>query len=83
MFPDMVWDAGSEQIITNAVIIYCYCPGLGYMKDYPYERLLRDSRILLIFEVSLLTSNLFCTTLLFFVDQSTTISELLTDSGLY
>uniref|UniRef100_A0A8C3SZ27 Complex I assembly factor ACAD9, mitochondrial n=1 Tax=Chelydra serpentina TaxID=8475 RepID=A0A8C3SZ27_CHESE len=24
--------------------------GLGYMKDYPYERYLRDSRILLIFE---------------------------------
>lgn len=26
--------------------------GSGYMRDYPYERLLRDSRILLIFEVS-------------------------------
>lgn len=26
--------------------------GSGYMKDYPYERFLRDSRILLIFEVS-------------------------------
>lgn len=26
--------------------------GSGYMKDYPYERMLRDSRILLIFEVS-------------------------------
>lgn len=25
--------------------------GAGYMKDYPYERYLRDSRILLIFEV--------------------------------
>ncbi|XP_078001091.1 complex I assembly factor ACAD9, mitochondrial-like [Glandiceps talaboti] len=24
--------------------------GLGYMKDYPYERMLRDARILLIFE---------------------------------
>ncbi|XP_071459479.1 complex I assembly factor ACAD9, mitochondrial-like [Marmota flaviventris] len=24
--------------------------GLGYMKDYPYERMLRDTRILLIFE---------------------------------
>lgn len=24
--------------------------GLGYMKDYPYERALRDARILLIFE---------------------------------
>lgn len=27
--------------------------GLGYMKDYPYERYLRDCRILLIFEVSM------------------------------
>lgn len=26
--------------------------GLGYMKDYPYERYLRDGRILMIFEVS-------------------------------
>jgi hypothetical protein len=26
--------------------------GLGYMKDYPYERYLRDCRILLIFEVT-------------------------------
>ncbi|NXX42778.1 ACAD9 dehydrogenase, partial [Tricholaema leucomelas] len=26
--------------------------GLGYMKDYPYERYLRDTRILLIFEAS-------------------------------
>lgn len=26
--------------------------GSGYMKDYPYERMLRDARILLIFEVS-------------------------------
>ena len=26
--------------------------GLGYMREYPYERVLRDSRILLIFEVS-------------------------------
>lgn len=25
--------------------------GAGYMKDYPYERFLRDSRILTIFEV--------------------------------
>ena len=24
--------------------------GLGYMKDYPYERYLRDARIMLIFE---------------------------------
>ena len=26
--------------------------GLGYMKTYPYERYLRDARILLIFEVT-------------------------------
>ena len=26
--------------------------GMGYMKDYPYERYLRDARILQIFEVS-------------------------------
>ena len=26
--------------------------GLGYTKNYPYERYLRDCRILLIFEVS-------------------------------
>lgn len=25
--------------------------GSGYMRDYPYERVLRDTRILLIFEV--------------------------------
>ena len=25
--------------------------GLGYMKEYPYERYMRDARILLIFEV--------------------------------
>lgn len=25
--------------------------GSGYMRDYPYERMLRDTRILLIFEV--------------------------------
>lgn len=25
--------------------------GSGYMRDYPYERMLRDARILLIFEV--------------------------------
>jgi len=27
--------------------------GLGYMKTYPFERYLRDARILLIFEVGL------------------------------
>ena len=39
---DAVWNHTSEclQILG----------GLGYMKDYPYERFLRDSRIMLIFE---------------------------------
>lgn len=32
--------------------------GSGYMRDYPYERILRDSRILLIFEVSALPAGL-------------------------
>ena len=31
---------------------YFFPSGLGYMKEYPYERVMRDSRILLIFEVS-------------------------------
>ena len=30
---------------------YCIFPGQGYMKAYPYERAMRDARILLIFEV--------------------------------
>uniref|UniRef100_A0A8C3T1I2 Complex I assembly factor ACAD9, mitochondrial n=1 Tax=Chelydra serpentina TaxID=8475 RepID=A0A8C3T1I2_CHESE len=34
--------------------------GLGYMKDYPYERYLRDSRILLIFEASMNTLLSYC-----------------------
>ena len=34
------------------MICVCVVSGLGYMKDYPYERVMRDSRILLIFEVS-------------------------------
>ena len=39
---EAVWNCTSEclQILG----------GLGYMKDYPYERFLRDARILLIFE---------------------------------
>uniref|UniRef100_A0AAY5LC35 Acyl-CoA dehydrogenase/oxidase C-terminal domain-containing protein n=1 Tax=Esox lucius TaxID=8010 RepID=A0AAY5LC35_ESOLU len=31
--------------------------GLGYTKNYPYERYLRDCRILLIFEVRSLTTS--------------------------
>lgn len=37
--------------------------GSGYMKDYPYERMLRDARILLIFEVSIPADVLPCTPL--------------------
>merc|ERR1711963_144645 len=36
------WDLASECLQVLG--------GLGYMKDYPYERYLRDARILLIFE---------------------------------
>jgi len=36
------WECGSECLQVLG--------GLGYMKDYPYERYLRDARILLIFE---------------------------------
>ncbi|XP_078517563.1 complex I assembly factor ACAD9, mitochondrial [Lissotriton helveticus] len=38
---------GSWLCVSEALQIF---GGLGYMKDYPYERYLRDSRILLIFE---------------------------------
>ncbi|XP_004702569.1 complex I assembly factor ACAD9, mitochondrial [Echinops telfairi] len=38
---------GAWQCISEALQIL---GGLGYMRDYPYERLLRDSRILLIYE---------------------------------
>lgn len=40
---------GAWQCVSEALQIL---GGSGYMRDYPYERLLRDSRILLIFEVS-------------------------------
>ncbi|XP_032314650.1 complex I assembly factor ACAD9, mitochondrial isoform X3 [Camelus ferus] len=38
---------GAWQSVSEALQIL---GGTGYMKDYPYERLLRDSRILLVFE---------------------------------
>nr|DBA18725.1 TPA: hypothetical protein GDO54_016939 [Pyxicephalus adspersus] len=38
---------GAWECVSEALQIL---GGLGYMKDYPYERYLRDSRILLIFE---------------------------------
>ena len=40
---------GAWQCVSEALQVL---GGSGYMRDYPYERLLRDSRILLIFEVS-------------------------------
>ncbi|XP_031566608.1 complex I assembly factor ACAD9, mitochondrial-like [Actinia tenebrosa] len=41
---------GSEGIWNGINDALQTLGGLGYMKSYPYERLLRDSRILLIFE---------------------------------
>uniref|UniRef100_A0A8C0SLX0 Acyl-CoA dehydrogenase family member 9 n=1 Tax=Canis lupus familiaris TaxID=9615 RepID=A0A8C0SLX0_CANLF len=38
---------GAWQCVSEALQVL---GGSGYMRDYPYERLLRDSRILLIFE---------------------------------
>ena len=45
---------GISLVLMNIrfTLILCAVSGLGYMKDYPYERVMRDSRILLIFEVS-------------------------------
>ena len=39
---EAVWNCSSECLQVLG--------GLGYMKDYPYERFVRDSRIMLIFE---------------------------------
>lgn len=39
---------GAWQCVSEALQIL---GGSGYMRDYPYERMLRDTRILLIFEV--------------------------------
>ncbi|XP_016013367.1 complex I assembly factor ACAD9, mitochondrial isoform X1 [Rousettus aegyptiacus] len=38
---------GAWQCVSEALQIF---GGSGYMRDYPYERMLRDARILLIFE---------------------------------
>ena len=45
---------GISLVLMNIrfTLILWAVSGLGYMKDYPYERVMRDSRILLIFEVS-------------------------------
>ena len=39
---------GAWQCVSEALQIL---GDSGYMRDYPYERMLRDTRILLIFEV--------------------------------
>ena len=45
--PQIFSSEGSWTHVSEALQIL---GGLGYMKDYPYERYLRDARILLIFE---------------------------------
>lgn len=42
---------GAWTCVSEALQVF---GGSGYVRDHPYERFLRDSRILLIFEVSLL-----------------------------
>ena len=47
-FPQQIYSSeGCWSCISEALQIL---GGLGYMKDYPYERYLRDARILMIFE---------------------------------
>ncbi|XP_040263426.1 complex I assembly factor ACAD9, mitochondrial [Bufo bufo] len=55
-FPDCSVEAAMVKVFSSEGAWQCVSEalqilgGLGYMKDYPYERYLRDSRILLIFE---------------------------------
>ncbi|XP_065605720.1 complex I assembly factor ACAD9, mitochondrial [Cyrtonyx montezumae] len=55
-FPDCSVEAAMVKVFSSEGLWACVSEalqilgGLGYMKDYPYERYLRDSRILLIFE---------------------------------
>ncbi|NXD67992.1 ACAD9 dehydrogenase, partial [Eolophus roseicapillus] len=57
-FPDCSMEAAMVKVFSSESAWTCVSEalqilgGLGYMKDYPYERYLRDSRILLIFEAS-------------------------------
>ncbi|OXB71502.1 UNVERIFIED_CONTAM: hypothetical protein H355_004923 [Colinus virginianus] len=57
-FPDCSVEAAMVKVFSSEGLWACVSEalqilgGLGYMKDYPYERFLRDSRILLIFEAS-------------------------------
>ncbi|XP_069795919.1 complex I assembly factor ACAD9, mitochondrial isoform X1 [Narcine bancroftii] len=54
--PDCSLEAAMVKIFSSEGTWVCISEalqilgGLGYMKDYPYERFLRDSRILMIFE---------------------------------
>ncbi|CAH2313264.1 acyl- dehydrogenase family member 9, mitochondrial [Pelobates cultripes] len=54
--PDCSVEAAMVKVFSSESAWLCVSEalqvlgGLGYMKDYPYERYLRDSRILLIFE---------------------------------
>ncbi|NXW30707.1 ACAD9 dehydrogenase, partial [Phaetusa simplex] len=57
-FPDCSVEAAMVKVFSSEGAWNCVSEalqvlgGLGYMKDYPYERYLRDARILLIFEAS-------------------------------
>ncbi|NXN98298.1 ACAD9 dehydrogenase, partial [Rhinopomastus cyanomelas] len=57
-FPDCSVEAAMVKVFSSEGAWTCVSEalqilgGLGYMKDYPYERYLRDTRILLIFEAS-------------------------------
>ncbi|XP_025922194.1 acyl-CoA dehydrogenase family member 9, mitochondrial isoform X2 [Apteryx rowi] len=56
-FPDCSVEAAMVKVFSSEGAWTCVSEalqilgGLGYMKDYPYERYLRDTRILLIFEL--------------------------------
>lgn len=56
-FPDCSVEAAMVKVFSSEGAWQCVSEalqilgGTGYMKGYPYERMLRDSRILLIFEV--------------------------------
>ncbi|XP_062056531.1 complex I assembly factor ACAD9, mitochondrial [Lepus europaeus] len=55
-FPDCSIEAAMVKVFSSEAAWQCVSEALqilggsGYMRDYPYERMLRDSRILLIFE---------------------------------
>ncbi|NWI58535.1 ACAD9 dehydrogenase, partial [Calyptomena viridis] len=57
-FPDCSVEAAMVKVFSSEGAWACVSEalqilgGLGYMKEYPYERYLRDTRILLIFEAS-------------------------------